>query len=197
MSLDPSVDPLTLAGLSSEGGRHSAVTTTYTGPIARVSLVDDDPRRFSDETAVLLHERLRSMSFIISIIFSITFAFHLFIKFPFLYLRSILVVMIVGGAVWLRFCETPSLRRLRVFELLYFGVTVAILLLAAAGHLIKAGLHGELVSVLTWKRQLLSSYSGLLLTYAMFIPNTWKRAAAVLLPAVCAVPALPGPPPLL
>ncbi len=184
MSLDHSVGRPTIVGHTAGPGRPPAGPSTDRSSIARVSLVGDTSRRFSQETASLLHERLRAMSFIISIVFAVTFAYHLSVSFPFLPARSALLAVVVGGGLWLRWCETPPLGRLRMIELGYFGATVAILLTSAAGHLVLAGEKHQLVSVLTWKRQLLASYSGLVLTYAMFIPNTWKRAAAVLLPAV-------------
>ena len=77
------------------------------------------------------------------------------------------------------------MRGLRFFELAVFGATVVALHLGTWGLLLHFAQSGNAVFTIAWKRQFLAGYSVLLLTYGMFIPNSWKRAATILLPATC------------
>jgi serine/threonine-protein kinase len=185
MSLDPLDGPMTVAGSASVEARASVVPATRPVSIARVSLVGPESSGFSDETAVLLRHRLRSVSFITALIFCLVFVVNYFRAVPNFTPRAILLAVVISFALRLRSRERISLRWLRITELVLFGSLAALLHLAGAAQMVRSASNEDVVQTLIWKRQFIAAYSTLLLTYTMFIPNNWRRAAAILFPAAC------------
>jgi eukaryotic-like serine/threonine-protein kinase len=184
-SVDPLEQPRTVAGSLPEPIARPDGASTRPDRSAKVALIGRDPCGFTQETESLLRDRLRSFSFITAVIFCITFAFSMYAGFPYPTSRAILLAVVIGCALWMRIGSVTTLWQLRVVELVLFGTLAAILHLAAAGQMLRYAEDGDRVATLVWKRQFLGSFTALLLTYAMFIPNTWRRAASILLPAVC------------
>ena len=183
MSLEPIDGPMTMAGSTSSGARPPVVPPTRPVSIARVSLVGEAPAGFSDETASLLRHRIRSVSFVTAVIFCLIFVLNYFRELPYFTARAILLAIVIASALRLRSRDQISLGWLRVIELALFGSLAALLHVAGVAQIVRHASTGDVIETLTWKRQFLSGYSTLLLTYAMFIPNTWKRAVAILFPA--------------
>ncbi len=75
-----------------------------------------------------------------------------------------------------------SLRQLRAIELVLFGMVSADMLIAThAGFLLEASYGDPGLVVSQWNLTALS-FVLLMATYAIFVPNTWRRAALVVVP---------------
>jgi eukaryotic-like serine/threonine-protein kinase len=173
------------------GSLHPTIIYSPTKPgipdvsAGKVALIGGDQVHFSDEISVLLRDRLRAASIVISLVFGASFILNVFWNYPFLGLRAILLAVVIGCAVQLHRFTSLTMRQLRLFEMAVFGAAVVALHLGTWGLLVRFAESGNVVAAIAWKRQFLAGYSVLLLTYGLFIPNSWRRAAAILLPATC------------
>lgn len=159
----------------------SASRTASCHAACRVHLVEGSDSELSGEVQELLRSRLRSASLLTFVAFAVFLVWHIFQLDPSLplaiptFIAHIVATMIVGAIGFSLCAKCPfTTSRLRWTELAMCGVPAAFLMLmqyAKAIHRIDAnfvhpGVHPA------W---LLSIY-----TYAIFIPNTWKRAAVVI-----------------
>jgi eukaryotic-like serine/threonine-protein kinase len=169
-----------LLDVTLDASAHSVANANFSDEACRVHLVQgSDPGR-SGETESLLRSRLRSAALLIFAGFAAFLVWHTIrIQFDawlkvFVYGAHLACTMIVA-AIAFSLCTRCRMttRQLRWIELITFGVPIALFLLL------------QYDKVLSW-----SSESGILpdlspgwvlmiLTYAIFIPNTWQRAAAV------------------
>ena len=152
------------------------------GPTApRVEVLADTPH-LTTETRGLLQSRLRAAAWIFLLGFVLYFVRGLFLPAAVHPLRvAKLVAMATLGAclVALSRHHQLTLRQLRALELAIFGVTVAYF---ATLHYLLTGLRlrqGDLVEAMATVKRSVHSYFSVIVTYGMFIPNTWRRAAAV------------------
>src|SRR5947209_3629311 len=126
MSFDPINGPRTEAACTSFQTRYPSVgpsvwPATRHVSVARASLFGPDTWGFSEETARLLHDRLRSVSFITALVFGLAFAYQTARGLPNTPLRAGLLVVVIGLALFLRSTSTPSLGKLRLIEMALFG----------------------------------------------------------------------------
>jgi eukaryotic-like serine/threonine-protein kinase len=150
-----------------------------------VALVEGSTPHLSAETRDLLRNRLRLaaiMFFVGFLAFLIRWAFywsewgkaeHM----PMFYTHAIVTVVL--GAFAVRLCRhcSYSLTKLRVAELVIFGCPALYFLMHALDvNKYLAGLPVGQARIET----IVPPWLLLIFTYAMFIPNTWQRAAAVL-----------------
>ncbi len=91
-------------------------------------------------------------------------------------------VTVVLGASLVLLCRTCAihLKILRVYELIIFGMPAAYFLVHQYDSAAELTRYGILVTPLPY-------WLGLVFTYGMFIPNTWRRAAVVV-GTMCAMP---------
>src|SRR5215471_10601985 len=131
------------------------------------------------ETQALLRLRLRAAAFILLIGFSVFLIRHVVGVLtgeplsPVLLGFHVLVVLVLGlGAVPLcRHCAV-SLGKLRVAELVIFGLPTLFFLMLQHRQTLQDVSRGFMPPPLSF-------WPLLILTYGMFIPNTWRRAALV------------------
>src|SRR3954453_7069604 len=157
-----------------------------------VALVEGSTPHLSSETRDLLRNRLRLAAILFFIgfcAFLIRWAFywsewgrpeHM----PMLYTHAL--VTIVLGAFAVRLCRhcSYSLTKLRVAELVIFGCPAAYFLVHSLD--LNSFLNNQPAGVARIE-PIIAPWLLLIFLYAMFIPNTWQRAAAVLT-AVSAIP---------
>jgi tRNA A-37 threonylcarbamoyl transferase component Bud32 len=157
-----------------------------------VALVEGSTPHLSAETRDLLRNRLRLAAILFFVGFSaflIRWAFywsewgrpeHM----PMFYTHALITIVLGAFAVRLcRHCSYP-LTKLRVAELVIFGCPAAYFLVHSLD------LNSYLVSLKAGEGRIepiIAPWLLLVFMYAMFIPNTWQRAAAVLT-AVCTIP---------
>ena len=111
-----------------------------------------------------------------------------------------LVIASLHAAIWLvlvvsagiLFSRWPlSLKQLRAIELTVFGLTIAFLATAEYRLILFHSRRGDpVMAVATVKNTVIYTYAMVTL-YGVFIPNTWRRAACVIIPMVAA-PLLAG-----
>ncbi len=157
---------------------------------APVGFVSGKAPRFSDETAALLRTRLSAASVILAITLGVAFISNFFATEQLLVvLRAVVLVVMIGAYFILRSRITLSLPRLRLVELAVFGglfVQIGLMEWLALNQYAAAGDFATAVGI---KNLYLAAFSVVILIYGMLMPNTWRRAAAILLP-VAAVPYL-------
>ena len=153
---------------------------------AKIGFLRGHKPRFADETAGLLRKRLKAVALVLSIVLALAFIGNLFSRgAPLLGVRATILVVFVGSFFALRSRLVLSLSQLRLFELAIFGGIAVQLLLMMYLRVSLFAVEGDAVSAVAARHLFLSAWSIITLTYGIFMPNTWKRAAAVLLPAAC------------
>ena len=154
-----------------------------------VGFIEGSRPRITSETADLLRFRLRAAAGILFVAFGLFFIFRLLTgggpggSDDLTFYCHFAVVVVLGTSLVLlcRRC-TISLSLLRSYELAIFGLPAAYFVLYDHRLMSVMARHGYLPNTL-------SLWMGLAFTYAMFIPNTWQRAA-VYLGVICAAPLL-------
>jgi serine/threonine-protein kinase len=167
----------------------SAEPTSADVSAGRVALIGGGDRpRFSDETALLLRQRLGAVSLIASACLAVIFAVRLLDRDnPLFGLRAGVLAIQVVCAVLARSRWPLSLRPLRVMEAVVFGALALQTTLVGSAFMLGFAARGDVASVVGSRQLYLGTWAVLVMTYGMFIPNTWRRAAAVVFPA-CALP---------
>ncbi len=150
-----------------------------------VALVEGSTPHLSAETRDLLRNRLRLaaiMFFVAFLAFQLRWAFYWnewreSENLPMFYTHSI--VTIVSGAFAVRLCRhcSFSLAKLRIAELIIFGCPAVFFVM----HSLDMNMFlAKLPDGKARLEQIVVPWLLLIFTYALFIPNTWRRAAAVL-----------------
>ena len=147
---------------------------------APICLVEGCTPELSQETNVLLRARLRAAALFLSAGYGVFLVAHLF-RADFtspvgamllaLHVGTVLVLALVGGMMC-RHCDIP-LRWLRAAELVIFAMPV-LFFMTLSYYLIEGHLS------LGYFDFQPGPWLLLMFVYAMFIPNTWRRAAVVI-----------------
>lgn len=154
------------------------------------ALAAADVAQFADETAALLRRRLTAAGLVMSGVFAAAFVANLFVAdAPLLSVRATILVVLVGTTWLLHRKKELPLRPLRFFELVIFGAIGSQLLLMMSWRILQFSVTSDGPSTVAVEYLYLSAWCIFLLTYGIFMPNPWKRAALVLLPAA-AIPYL-------
>jgi serine/threonine-protein kinase len=155
------------------------------GGKARIALIEGSTPHMSDETRALLRRRLRIVAILLAIGFS-TFLVWLLalsavdgalLMAPHLLAWHIGVTALLGVLSW-KLCGhcDLSLRALRVAEALVFGAPAAFFLMMDYERLVYSASLGEHAHVYAVG----GGWMLLIFCYAMFVPNSWQRAAVVI-----------------
>ncbi|MFV1965959.1 MAG: serine/threonine protein kinase [Pirellulaceae bacterium] len=147
----------------------------------KLRLVEGSDLGLSGETQAVLHARLRVASFVLCIGFSIFLVWHLWILrldetiHVSLFAAHAFVAIVLGAcaALLCRSCSI-SARILRLKELVVFGVPAVFLLFLQCVDMIDCSAEHEMLP------NVAGSWLILIFTYALFIPNHWQRAGAVI-----------------
>ena len=150
-------------------------------PHRGVALIEGSTPELSAETNDLLRDRLRVASLLLSVGFLAFFVKKLFelgsneTPFDWFLLAYHAAITVVAGMVGVRLCtQCPKIRRhLRLAELMVFGGSAVFFCLVSCKLLQETASEGYIRSVAPiWLL--------LIFTYALFVPNTWRRAAVVI-----------------
>ncbi|MBL8794220.1 MAG: hypothetical protein JNM56_09960, partial [Planctomycetia bacterium] len=146
----------------------------------RVAVAQGALPRFADETTALLRKRLMILALAMGIIRTV--GLLTILSYPGLWLR-LLVAGVYVGTFFLTWSSRPlSYRQLRWLELACLG-GFTIQAVYMPSHLILARARaGDFATVVMDQYFLLGAWSVHLMGYAFLIPNTWQRAAALLIP---------------
>jgi eukaryotic-like serine/threonine-protein kinase len=153
---------------------------------AKVGFIEGSRPLLSEETAALLRQRLKAVALVLSITLTMAFVSSFFIlKTPFMILRGGIVVVLIGSYLLLRSSRPIPLRRLQLVELFVFGGVAVQAVLVLTNRTMRFAESQDVASTITGRNVTFLVWSVLILLYGMFMPNTWKRAALILLPAAC------------
>lgn len=177
------------ATLDAVDGRPTTRSGSDPSPVCgpRVALVEGSGPELSSETYNLLRVRLRAAAFAL---FAGSFVFLLwgFVAPPppkqasamlgVFHLAHVVALAVIGASL---FVHCPcSTAKLRVAEMLIFGLTGAFFAaMQLEGCRYWASQHNEGLLAVSTKASVGYWYA-LIFTYALFIPNGWRRAAAVI-----------------
>ncbi len=151
---------------------------------ANVGFVAGDRPHFSDETAALVRSRLSAAALVIAVVLAAAFIGNLVSGITNLWwFRGLILLITAGSAVLLRIRPSLSLPSLRKLELLVFGSVVVQLSLMLVTRLAEFAAKNDAVSLAAIRQQFLLAWCILIFIYGTLMPNTWKRGAAIMIPA--------------
>jgi serine/threonine-protein kinase len=148
---------------------------------AAMAFVEGTAPELSNETNDLLRRRLRSASLLLFAGFLAYFVRHLFFlgrletAIDWLTFYSHASMTVITGIVGLRLCANCPvvLRHLRVAELIVFGGSALFFLLLSYEQLTRSAAKGYFIPIA-------QIWLLLIFTYALFIPNTLRRATVII-----------------
>jgi eukaryotic-like serine/threonine-protein kinase len=142
--------------------------------------------QFSDETAALLRSRLQAATLVLSILLAAAFVENLFAAYaPLIVIRALIVVAFVASHLLLRGSRSFSLFQLRCFEAGLFIALIVQMLMMMGARLAAFAKAGDAVSLVAAEHAYFAGWAILIFTYGILMPNTWRRALAILLPTAC------------
>jgi serine/threonine-protein kinase len=156
-------------------------------PARRV--VAADGSELATETRWLLQQRLRAASVVLIVGFSLVF-FRLAILFGreslAVFFYGMLIALLVVCAAALSSHWQPSLRRLRQLEIALFVVIVILFMAAQYVLMLRAVRDNDPTRLARAVKISILWMVSFMFTYAIFIPNSWRRAARVIIPMALA-----------
>jgi len=152
----------------------------------QVGFVEGGRPRFADETRGLLQERLAAAAIVTSIMLGIAFVGNLLNgNSELLWLRAAILTTLGVSAVVLRRGSISAIGRLRSFEAVVFGAIASQLALMMVVRLSAYATQADSSSTVAVQHVYLSAWSILVLTYGIFMPNSWKRGALIMFSMAC------------
>lgn len=141
--------------------------------------------RFSAETAQLLQRRLASAAVVFLVIMSTILVRQLLLGNTTLISVRVVLLAVIAVAWWKLRAVTVTfrMRQLRLFEFVIFGAVLIQIALMTNANLLNFAATHDLPSLLAARYILTGAWSTLILSYGVFVPNTWRRAACVVVPA--------------
>ncbi len=150
---------------------------------ANVDFVVGDRPQFADETADLLRNRLRAAALALTVILSAAFVGNLLSgTYSLWWLRAIILLSLGASWIALRSQRAWTLTQLRAIESTIFGVVVVQASAMMWARMAEFAADGDAMSVIAIKYLFLGAWCLLILVYGIFMPNTWKRGAVIMLP---------------
>ena len=157
----------------------------------QVEFIQGTGPRLTDETRSLLRHRIRAAGLILSCAVGIFFVHGLIFTeaTPLRVMHLFLLLFLGGSTAFLHKSRSLSLKQLRMLELAMIGsVTVYLGTVQYLAFAQRAA--GSSLPVMTLARgNTILPFLGLMLIYAMFIPNDWRRASRIIIP-IAAAPVL-------
>ncbi|REJ64461.1 MAG: serine/threonine protein kinase [Planctomycetota bacterium] len=172
-------DTTALEATIDTGSQSTPLLTRLSDLGAEVALVEGSGPELSDEIRQLLRERLRVAAIVLCAGFSVFLIYRLLApestESNSIFVFHIVVTLVLGliGVSLCRKCN-PSTVHLRIKELLIFGFPAAFFVAINAVAIDECAREHQTIP------QLAGPWILLMFTYAMFIPNTTRRAAIVL-----------------
>ena len=149
----------------------------------KVGFVTGTPLKYRDETARLIRKRLTAAALVVTILLTVASAGTVVLGISTLWgLRIAIIVLLAACFVVLRSEWSLSFPQLRGLELCVFGIVAFQVLLMLTMRMVEFMNEGDVTSVIAMTHIARAGWSVLLFTYAIFMPNRWQRAAAILLP---------------
>lgn len=142
--------------------------------------------RFSDETLQLLRLRLKAAAIDLIIVLGIGYVGNAIGgNHHWLVLRTLILSGMIGCYVWLRSQKEIGIRNLRGMELFIFGgvaLQMSLMMYSRSEHFTTLKDAASLIGV---QQFFFTAFCLHILTYGIFMPNTWRRAAVVTVVLAC------------
>ncbi len=161
-------------------GDHTIAPPSSTDPSAKVHVVGPNQPNLADELSRLLHRRLTNATLFMSIAMTVSLVTTLHL--PLLQLRSGMLIAAIVMQVILRMRPTLPAFQLRIIE------SVALIVFAFQATLMPNTLISQSAAAGDYVTATMDHYfaQGIwaisLIFYGLYIPNTWRRAAAIIIP---------------
>ncbi len=157
-------------------------------------VMDGSHTKMDSETRRLLQQRLHAASVVLVFGFGLFFIRSLCL-YPFesltVMFHSLLLALLVLSLALLSSSWRPSLRELRIFEVALFATLIVGFMAAQYVLMLHRAHEGNpMLFLASVKSSVLWTFS-MILTYAIFVPNTWRRAAKVIVPMALAPMVVP------
>ena len=150
---------------------------------AEVDFVVGSRPKFTDETADLLRGRLSAVTFALVVILVAALVGSLIQGTYAVLLFRVAILVILGTClIGLRSGRDFSLFHFRLIELVVFGSVVVQVSLMFVSRIAEFAAQNDAASVAAVKYYFWAAWCVLILIYGIFMPNTWKRGAAVMVP---------------
>lgn len=150
---------------------------------ADVGFIAGSRPKFSGETADLLRSRLTAVTLALIVILTAALigglAQNIVNKLLF---RGVILFALTVCFVSLKSKRPFSLFQLRFFELIVFGIVVLQVSTMLVSRINEYAINDDVTSVIALKYLFWGAWCILILIYGIFMPNTWKRGAAVMIP---------------
>ena len=174
-----SVEPtLTYSHLGNSSGPTSADIST-----GHIHFVAGKQKRFAEETADVIRRRLLAATLSMLVLFTIAFAVSLFQEmYEIWFIRAAVLLILTYCVFSLRKRELNKILRLRVVELIVFGAVIAQLTLMLASRMTHLAAEHDYLSFAAARQLFSGAWCLLIFIYSIFIPNSWKRSASIVLP---------------
>jgi eukaryotic-like serine/threonine-protein kinase len=148
------------------------------------------------ETRWLVQKRLRAASLVLVVGFALFFARSLVLHWHRLESRTVLFHGIMLGLLLLSLGALssrwkPTLRQLRWFEVALFSLIIASFMAAQFFLMLRGVRENDPLRVLAAVKSSVLWMLAMIVTYAIFIPNNWVRAAKMIVPMALAPMAVP------
>ncbi len=161
----------------------SAAGTSADVSRADVGFVVGSRPKFADETAELLRKRLTAVTLALVVIFAGALVGTLIQgTYAALWFRIAILVMLCACLTGLRGGRDFSLFHLRLIELVVFGSVFVQVSLMFVSRIAEFASQNDAASLAAFKSLVWGGWCLLILIYGIFMPNTWKRGAAVMIP---------------
>jgi len=150
---------------------------------ANVGFVAGSRPKFTDETADLLRRRLTAVTLALVVILAVAFLGNLLQGTDAVVWFRVVTLAALGACLaGLRSTRQFSLLQLRMIELVVFGFVVVQISLMFAARVADFANENDVTSLVGIKYVFWCAWCVLILIYGTFMPNTWKRGAAVMVP---------------
>ena len=141
--------------------------------------------QLASETRGLLHQRLRAAVLVFVIGFGLFFVRALCLydlESLAVVFHALLLAFLVLSFALLSSTWRPTLRELRAFELTLFATVVVFFMAAQYTSMLRRVREDDPMLFLAAVKSSVLWTFAIILTYAIFIPNTWRRAARMIIP---------------
>lgn len=141
-----------------------------------------DASGFASETSRLLRSRLLAYLVISVSIMTLGFVIGGIQGLPMVGMRFAVLMMLVAACLILYRDKSLTMRQLRFIESISLGGIVVQLSILSWLRIESSAIQGDVAEALLASQFMFTVFCLAILTYGIFIPNAWKRAAMVLLP---------------
>ncbi|MEM7356469.1 MAG: hypothetical protein AAF657_36980, partial [Acidobacteriota bacterium] len=151
---------------------------------ARVGLVKGPRQRLANETAGILRGHLRAACAVLVVALTYAFGHNLVVgDRSLLVARSLILAVLITCLALLVSRVALPLARLRWIELTVFGVVGIHMAIIVVGLMLGYSSRGDASSTVSVQHLNFTGWAVLILLYGIFMPNTWQRAATIVVPA--------------